>query len=61
MYENKESKINLSELTGKLVMVAIVLFSALEAADVLGFSKVSGLAEQFVLLAGNIIIGIIIN
>lgn len=56
----KNSKINLSELIGKLVMVAIIFFSALEAADVLGFSKVSGLAEQFVLLAGNIIIGIII-
>lgn len=56
----KNEKINLSELVGKLVMVAIVLFSALEAADVLGFSKVSGLVELFVLLAGNIIIGLII-
>ncbi len=56
----KDSNINLSELIGKLVMVAIVVFSALEAADVLGFSIVSGLAEQFILLVGNIIIGIII-
>ena len=56
----KNTRFNLSELAGKLVMVAIVLFSALEAADVLGFSKVSGLVEQFVLLAGNIIIGLII-
>lgn len=56
----KESKINLSHLVGKLVLIAIVLFSALEAANIIGFSRLSGLIEQFILLAGNILTGVLI-
>jgi len=56
----KESKINLSELAGKLVMIAVILFAAIEAADVIGFVKVSGLIEKVVILATNVLIGVII-
>ena len=56
----KDSKINLAQISGMLIMIVIVLFAALEAADVLGFSKVSLLIQQFLLFADNIIIGVVI-
>lgn len=55
-----ESKINLSQLAGKLVMILIVFVAALEAADMLGFSKLSVLMEQFIVLAGNVLVGLVI-
>ncbi len=56
----KESKLNLAEIVGKLVMIAIIFFAAIEAADVIGFAKVSGLIEKLVILASNVIVGLII-
>ncbi|HWQ88606.1 MAG TPA: mechanosensitive ion channel, partial [Desulfitobacteriaceae bacterium] len=55
-----ESKINLSQLAGKLVVILIVLVASLEAANILGFSKLSDLVEQFIILAGNVLVGVII-
>jgi hypothetical protein len=56
----KESKIDLSQLAGKLITILIVLMAALEASDLLGFAKLSGLMESFVLLAGNVLLGVVI-
>lgn len=56
----KDSKINLAQLAGKLVMILIVVVAALEAAELLGFSTLSGLIEQLVILAGNILVGVVI-
>jgi hypothetical protein len=56
----KNAKIDLSQLVGKLIVIAIVLFAALESADVLGFSKLSVLIQQFIVFAGNILIGVVI-
>jgi hypothetical protein len=55
-----ESKINLSQLAGKLVVILIVLVASLEAANILGFSRLSSLVEQFIILAGNVLVGVII-
>jgi hypothetical protein len=55
-----ESKINLSQLVGKLVVILIVLVASLEAANILGFSRLSDLVEQFIILAGNVLVGLII-
>ncbi len=56
----KESRMELSVFAGKLVMIAIILFASIEAADVIGFAKISGLIEKVVILASNVLIGVII-
>lgn len=56
----KEFKLNLSDIIGKLIMIIIILFAAIEASDVIGFSKVASLTEKFLILASNVLVGIII-
>ena len=56
----KNAKINLPQIVGKLILIAIVLFAALESADVIGFSKLSALIQQFIIFATNILIGAVI-
>lgn len=51
---------SLSLWAGKIVTLLIVLVAALEAADLLGFARLSGMMEEFVLLAGNILMGVVI-
>jgi hypothetical protein len=50
----------LSQATGQLVLVAIMLFAAIEAARQLGFQLVADLLAQFLVLAGQILLGLII-
>ncbi len=45
---------------GNIVTVLIVVVAGLEAADMLGFTRLSTMMEVFVLMAGNILMGIII-
>jgi len=50
----------LSQTAGQLVLVAIMLFAAIEAARQLGFELVADLLAQFLVLAGQILLGLII-
>jgi hypothetical protein len=49
-----------SRVVGVLVMLAIMLFAATEAARLLGFATMSELIAQFTVLAGQIVFGLII-
>jgi|DewCreStandDraft_2_1066082.scaffolds.fasta_scaffold00539_13 hypothetical protein len=49
-----------SEITGYLVLVAIMLFAITEALNILGFSTLAGLIAQFLVFSGHIILGIVI-
>jgi len=55
-----EASINLPELCGKLITILIVLVASLEAAAILGFTQLSNLMEQFVVMAGNVLVGVVI-
>ncbi len=50
----------LSDVTGSLVLAAIMLFAATEAFEMLGFVAVSGLVAQFMVFAGQIVMGLIV-
>jgi hypothetical protein len=50
----------LSQTAGQLVLVAIMLFAAIEAARQLGFVLIADLLAQFLVLAGQILLGLII-
>jgi len=56
----KDAKINLAELCGKLIMILIILVATLEAAALLGFAQLANLMEQFVVMAGNVLVGVVI-
>lgn len=56
----KDCSIDLSQVAGKLVTILIVFVAVLEAVDMLGFSTLSALMGQLVILAGNILIGVLI-
>jgi len=49
-----------AEFVGYLVQVAILLFAAIEAADLLGFEGVALLLTDFTVFAGQIIMGLIV-
>lgn len=49
-----------SQLAGYFVLVAIMLFASIEAATILGFGTLAVLLSQFLLLAGQVIFGLII-
>ena len=49
-----------SQVAGQLVLVAIMLFAAIEAARQLGFMLLADLLAQFLVLAGQILLGLII-
>lgn len=49
-----------SSIVSKLVLVAIILFASVEAFNMLGFTAISGMLQQFIAFGGNIILGIII-
>ena len=53
-------KIDLSLIIGKIVKVSIIFFAVLEASNIMGFSMLAGLTEQFIVLAGNVFLGIAI-
>lgn len=49
-----------SAVTGHLVLVGIMLFAFIEAADQMGFAMLSSIFVQFTVLAGHIVLGVII-
>jgi hypothetical protein len=49
-----------SEIVGYLVLVAIMLFAAIEASRLLGFALLADLVAQFTAFAGQVILGLII-
>jgi hypothetical protein len=49
-----------SEIVGYLVLVAIMLFAAIEASRLLGFVLLADLVTQFTAFAGQVILGLII-
>ncbi|MGI8552620.1 MAG: mechanosensitive ion channel [Dehalococcoidia bacterium] len=50
----------LSQVAGQLLLVAIMLFAAIEASQVLGFILLATLIVDFTRLAGHILLGVII-
>jgi hypothetical protein len=49
-----------SEIVGYLVRVAVVLFAAVEASRLLGFAVLADLVAQFLLFAGQVLLGLVI-
>jgi len=49
-----------SAIIGYLVLIGIMLFAFMEAAEQLGFKMLSGIFAQFTVLAGHIVLGLII-
>ncbi|MBE0425320.1 MAG: mechanosensitive ion channel [Nitrospirae bacterium] len=58
--EVTEGKMTPSAIVGYLVLLGILLFAIMEAANQLAFEQLSTLISQFILLAGHIILGLII-
>ena len=49
-----------ADIVGYLIMVAIMLFAATEAANLLGFTALSDLVGQFTVFGGQILLGLVI-
>ncbi|MFC1525932.1 mechanosensitive ion channel [Candidatus Latescibacterota bacterium] len=49
-----------SELAGKLVLISIMLFAAIEAADLVGFATLSGLLAQVTVFGSKILLALVI-
>ncbi len=49
-----------SEIVGMLIMVAIMLFAATEAADLLGFESISIMIASFLSFFGDVVLGLIV-
>jgi hypothetical protein len=49
-----------SEIVGYLILVAIMLFAAIEASRILGFVLLADLVTQFTAFAGQVVLGLII-
>jgi hypothetical protein len=49
-----------SEIVGALILVAIMLFAATEAADLLGFEAISIMIANFLTFLGDVVLGLIV-
>jgi hypothetical protein len=49
-----------SRVAGAMVMVAVMLFAAIEASRLLGFVAIAALADQVAVLGGHILLGLVI-
>jgi hypothetical protein len=59
--ENKVKEENApSKLVSKLVLIAIILFASMEAFSMIGLESISALLNQFIVFAGQILLGVII-
>lgn len=58
--EFDEGKWTPSAIVGYVVLLGIMLFAVMEASDQLGFTQLSQLLSQFILLSGHILLGLII-
>ena len=47
-------------MAGYVVLVAIMLFAAMEAASLVGFETVTGLVAKFMVFAGHVVLGLVI-
>jgi len=56
----KEGQRSPSSIVGSLVVVAIMLFAAIEAASLLGFATLALLLSDFVVFAGRVVLGLVI-
>jgi hypothetical protein len=55
-----EQRMQASKLAGRLTLIAIILFAAIEALRLIGFEAVANLGMTFLLFAGNILLGLAI-
>ena len=58
--EIPEGNLAPSRFVGHLVLLAILFFAVLEAANLLGFAALSALVTQFMMLVGHILFGLVI-
>jgi hypothetical protein len=58
--QGREGEHSPSALAGKLVLIVVLLFAGIEAANLLGFSMLAGLTKDFVAWGGHILVGLII-
>lgn len=49
-----------TDIAGGVVVVAVMLFAAMEASSLLGFTALTALISEFLLFAGNVLIGLVI-
>jgi len=56
----REGEYSPSALAGKLVLIIVLLFASIEAANLLGFSMLAGLTKDFVVWGGHILLGLVI-
>ena len=55
-----ESSVKPSAVVGKLAFVAIMLFAAVSACELLGFMELAALVRIFIVFGGNIIVGVVV-
>jgi hypothetical protein len=58
--EPAEGRRTPSEVVGYLVVIGIMFFAVIEGANLLGFTILAELASQFLVAAGNVLLGIVI-
>jgi hypothetical protein len=58
--EPQQGERTLAEIAGSLVLAAIMLFAVTEAFEMLGFGAVAGLVAEFMVFAGQIVMGLIV-
>lgn len=58
--EPEQGDRTLSEITGYLVMAAVILFAIFEASNLLGFEALSNLTAELTVFGGHILLGVII-
>ena len=56
----REGEYSPSALAGNLVLIVVLLFAGIEAANLLGFSLLAGLTKDFVVWGGHVLLGLII-
>jgi hypothetical protein len=58
--EAEEGKTTPADIVGYLVLIALMIFATIEAAELLGFSIVSVLVAEFLAFAAQVLLGLII-
>lgn len=58
--EMEVGRLTPSEIVGYLVTIAIMLFAAMEAANLLGFQTLTLLISNFIIAAGQVLVGLLI-
>lgn len=51
---------SLSDMAGSLTMIAILVFAAIEAANMIGFVALGGVLTDFIVFAGQVVLGLVI-